>query len=155
MDPKKKYVHQIKGFNSKLDSLQAAILRVKLNHLDQWNERRRVVATKYLKELSKITGLILPFVPEWAEPVWHIFATKHSHRNILRKYLKQNGIKTLIHYPIPPHLPRAYSKHYSAYRNLPVTEGVANSEVSLPISPHLKVADQEYIIKSCFQFHYD
>src|ERR1035441_3023232 len=89
---KKKYYNEVKGFNSRMDELQAAFLRVKLRKLDAWNNRRRVLAARYLKELRNAAGLTLPFVPEWAEPVWHLFVVRHSQRNAFQAKLAAAGI---------------------------------------------------------------
>lgn len=105
-----KYLNEVKGFNSRLDELQAAFLRVKLTKLDEWNTRRAKVANQYLEKLSCLTDLILPSVPAWAEPVWHLFVVRHPKRFDLEKHLKNSGIGTLVHYPIPPHLSGAYIK---------------------------------------------
>jgi dTDP-4-amino-4,6-dideoxygalactose transaminase len=134
---KKKYNHEIKGFNSRLDPLQAAFLRVKLRHLDEWNDRRRKIAERYHKGLSGITALILPFVAEWAAPVWHIYAIRYQNRDDLQKRLEAAGVGTLIHYPIPPHLAQAYNKMQLSGKNFPRTEEIARTILSLPIGPHL------------------
>ncbi|MCX8053657.1 MAG: DegT/DnrJ/EryC1/StrS family aminotransferase, partial [Armatimonadetes bacterium] len=102
-----KYVNLIRGVNSRMDELHAAILRVKLSRLDEWNTRRKKLAAIYLEELQD-TGLVLPHVPEWAEPVWHVFVIRSKHRDRLQQALREAGVGTLIHYPIPPHLQEAY-----------------------------------------------
>jgi len=104
-----KYHNEVVGYNSRLDELQAALLRVKLTRLDEWNERRRQVAARYLQELSGQQKLALPHLPAWAEPVWHLFVVRHGQRDALQKALTQAGVGTMIHYPIPPHLQPAYS----------------------------------------------
>jgi dTDP-4-amino-4,6-dideoxygalactose transaminase len=138
---KKKYYNDVKGFNSRLDELQAAFLRVKLRHLDEWNERRSKIADIYLSQLSTLNSqLILPFVPEWAEPVWHLFVVRHSQRDALQQALAEAGIGTLIHYPVPPHLSGAYADlrpPSSAIWNLPIAEQLAATVLSLPIGPHI------------------
>ncbi len=105
---KVKYYNEVKGYNSRLDPLQAAFLRVKLKYLDEWNARRAKVAKYYLEALSDVSDLILPFVPEESEPVWHLFVVRHPRRDDLQKHLAENGIGTMIHYPVPPHLSEAY-----------------------------------------------
>lgn len=132
-----KYHNEVLGFNSRLDELQAALLRVKLSKLDEWNERRMKVARQYLLELNKHPDLILPFVPEWAEPVWHLFVIRHSHRDALQKALTEAGIGTMIHYPIPPHLQPAYSDLRKRSNCFSITERIHNEVLSLPIGPHL------------------
>ena len=106
---KVKYVNIERGFNSRLDELQAAFLRVKLRHLDRWNEQRRQVAARYDDKLAGIPGLSLPRAPQWAEPVWHLYVVRTPHRVELIKALDGKGIGTLVHYPIPPHLQQAYA----------------------------------------------
>jgi dTDP-4-amino-4,6-dideoxygalactose transaminase len=147
-----KYVHDIKGFNSRLDSLQAAFLRVKLKHLDKWNNRRRQVAEYYLETLADFPELILPYVPGWAKPVWHQFVVRHSLRDELIKHLTKEGIDTLIHYPVPPHLSKAYAERGCQWGDFPIAEDLANSILSLPIGPHLERSKQEYVIRKLGQF---
>ncbi len=132
-----KYHHEAKGFNSRLDELQAALLRVKLGKLDEWNARRRHIADDYLHALQELTSLVLPYVPDWAEPAWHLFVVRHLKRDALQRHLEKAGVGTLIHYPVPPHLSGAYAG--LAYRSgaFPITERVANEVLSLPMGPHL------------------
>ena len=136
-----KYHHEFQGFNSRLDELQAALLRVKLTKLDRWNARRKGLASHYLEVLRDIPGLALPFVPEWAEPVWHLFVVTHPQRDALQKHLSHAGIGTLLHYPIPPHLSGAYAKEEWIANSLPLTEAIANEVLSLPMGPHLSNSD--------------
>ena len=106
---KKRYYNEIIGYNSRLDELQAAFLRVKLRHLDEWNARRSKIASIYLSQLSTIyPQLVLPHTPSWAEPVWHLFVIRHPQRDTLQQKLAEAGIGTLIHYPVPPHRSGAY-----------------------------------------------
>ena len=137
-----KYFNEIKGFNSRLDELQAAFLRVKLTKLDEWNARRTQVANQYLEKLSGITDLTLPFVPTWAQPVWHLFVVRHPNRSEVEKYLKDAKIDSLIHYPVPPHLSGAYIKEQHL-GSLSTTEELAKNVLSLPISPH--ISDEQVI----------
>lgn len=141
-----KYRHEVKGYNSRLDALQAAFLRVKLKHLDEWNVRRRIVAGSYLKALCDLPGLTLPFVAEYAQPVWHLFVVRHPRRDALQKHLAENGIGTLIHYPVPPHLSRAYTDSGWKAGDYPFAEELANSVLSLPMGPHLEHEMQEKVI---------
>jgi dTDP-4-amino-4,6-dideoxygalactose transaminase len=106
---KVKHYNETRGFNSRLDPLQAAFLRVRLKHLDEWNLRRQAVAEMYRKDLAGATGCVLPFVPDWVEPAWHLFVIRHPSRDLLREHLLSLGIETGIHYPVPPHLSEAYS----------------------------------------------
>lgn len=137
---RKKYVNEVKGYNSRLDPIQAAILRVKLNHLDEWNRRRTIISQKYQKELINC-NFILPYVPEWATPVWHLYVIQHPQRDLIQKKLKNFGIDTLIHYPIPPHLQQAYRDNNKYITNLKLTEYISHRVLSLPIGPHLSVND--------------
>ena len=116
-----KYVNEVQGFNSRLDPLQAAILRVKLAHLDEWNARRRAIAARYQQGLAGC-GLTLPHVPDWAEPVWHLYVVQHPQRDALQKKLADAGIGTLIHYPIPPHLQQAYASAGYVQGQFPIAE---------------------------------
>lgn len=129
-----RYVHEERGFNSRLDPIQSAILRVKLEKLDEWNARRREIAQRYLRELAG-TGLVLPTVPDGVEPSWHLFPVRHRRRDALRDALAAAGIETLIHYPIPPHLQRAYADLGYARGAFPIAEETAYSVLSLPIGP--------------------
>ena len=133
-----KYLNEVRGFNSRLDPLQAAFLRVKLTRLDEWNARRVAVAGRYLRELAGIPGLTLPGVPDWAEPIWHQFVVRHPRRDALQSALTVQGIGTMIHYPGPPHLSDAYSDFAATPGTLPKAEALAATVLSLPMGPHLK-----------------
>ena len=145
---KVKYHNEVKGYNSRLDELQAALLRVKLDMLDEWNDRRREVAVRYLQELTYMSELRLPYVPEWAEPVWHLFVVRHSQREQLQKSLAEAGIGTMIHYPIPPHLQPAYGELAYSTGKFPVAEQMANELLSLPMGPHLRHGQQAQVISA-------
>lgn len=142
----KKYHHDVLGFNSRLDELQAAFLRVKLRKLDEWNVRRRSVAIRYLMELDGLPELKLPIVADWAEPVWHLFAVRHENRDEFQNCLARVGVGTLIHYPIPPHLSGAYENAGGRSGELPIAEKTARTELSLPIGPHLEIEKQKIAI---------
>ncbi|PSB57217.1 DegT/DnrJ/EryC1/StrS family aminotransferase [Chamaesiphon polymorphus] len=132
-----KYENEIAGYNSRLDELQAAFLRVKLAKLDEWNARRVSVADRYLAALGKNPQLTLPVVPAWADPVWHLFVVRHPNRYNLEQHLRQNGVATLIHYPTPPHLSAAYRQAGTPQGSLPITERISNQIISLPMGSHL------------------
>lgn len=136
-----KYVNDVRGFNSRLDPIQAAALRVKLKVLDTWNARRAEIASRYKIGLVN-ASLTLPFVPEWAEPAWHLYVVQHPQRVALQKKLGEAGIGTMIHYPIPPHLQNAYATVGFVQGQFPLAEQIANQCLSLPIGPHLAVAEQ-------------
>ena len=133
-----KYVNEEAGVNSRLDPIQAAVLRVKLGVLDEWTERRRAVAMAYTKGLAK-SGLILPHMPEWADPAWHLYVVRTSDREALQGRMTEAGICTLIHYPIPPHMQAAYSGMGIAPEALPLARDLASEVLSLPIGPQLEV----------------
>lgn len=135
---KKRYYNEVIGYNSRLDELQAALLRVKLRKLDEWNSRRRKIAAFYISELSAPgSQLILPYTPEWADPAWHLFGIRHPRRDALQQKLADRGIGTLIHYPVPPHLSGAYADLHICRGSLPIAEEIAGSILSLPMGPHL------------------
>ena len=142
-----KYVNEVQGYNSRLDPLQAAILRVKLAHLDEWNARRRVIAQLYQQGLAG-SGLALPHVPDWAEPVWHLYVVQHPQRDALHKALADSGVGTLIHYPIPPHLQQAYGQAGWARRAFPLAERMADQVLSLPIGPHLTTEQAAKVVEA-------
>jgi dTDP-4-amino-4,6-dideoxygalactose transaminase len=144
---KEKYYNEVKGFNSRMDELQAAFLRVKLRTLDAWNNRRRVLAARYLKELRNAAGLTLPFVPEWAEPVWHLFVVRHPKRDALQEQLAAAGIDTLIHYPVPPHRSGAYADGKWRRGGFPIAKNLADTVLSLPMGPHLAEAQVNHVIR--------
>lgn len=141
-----KYVNEVIGYNSRLDELQAAFLRVKLRHLSEWNERRTQIAEKYLCCLSDIEGLELPAVVENADSVWHLFVIRTKSRDTLQKYLSENGISTLIHYPVPPHLQMAYNDLGIHQGDLPISESIHKSVLSLPIGAHMTDEQVDYVI---------
>lgn len=140
----RKYVHDHLGYNSRLDEIQAAVLRVKLGKLDEWNKRRDKLALYYLKYLD-VPGVVLPSVPEWAEPAWHLFVVRTRNRDAIRKGLKEKGIETMLHYPVPPHLTKAYIDSYKEYP-LKKTEKIAAEVFSMPIGPHMSRTDVVYVV---------
>lgn len=142
-----KYINEVRGFNSRLDPLQAATLRVKLNVLDEWHARRTDIAYRYSKELTN-TGLILPFVPEWAQPAWHLYVIQTPQREKLQKKLSVAGIGSLIHYPIPPHLQTAYTDLNFVKSAFPISEKIHNNVLSLPIGPHLNNSAVDTVIST-------
>jgi dTDP-4-amino-4,6-dideoxygalactose transaminase len=141
-----KYVNEVRGFNSRLDPIQAAILRVKLKHLDVWNDRRKKIANEYANNITN-SELILPIVPEWADPAWHLFVICHPKRDKFQKHLVGMGVGTLIHYPIPPHLQSAYSEFNDFKGKFPLAENLAGRVLSLPIGPHLSDGDVDKVIQ--------
>ena len=142
-----KYHNEVVGYNSRLDELQAALLRVKLTKLDEWNVGRRQLAAHYLQAFSSQQNLILPHVPKWAEPVWHLFVIRHAQRDALPKALNEAGVGTMIHYPIPPHLQPAYANLNFNEGCFPISERMAKEVLSLPIGPHISVSDIQFVIR--------
>ena len=128
---RKRYVFDMAGRNSRMDEIQAAVLDVKLKYLDEENSRRRSNALYYIKNISN-PYVCVPSESYWRESVFHIFPLMTSQRDLLQSYLKENGVQTDIHYPIPPHLQRAYSQW--GRPSLPVTERIHREELSLPVS---------------------
>ncbi|WP_434782244.1 DegT/DnrJ/EryC1/StrS family aminotransferase [Ferrovum myxofaciens] len=146
---KTKYHHDIKGVNSRLDELQAALLRVKLRHLDEWNTRRKGIADYYLSQLTTTNKvMILPHVASWAEPVWHLFVIRNPDRDKLQERLGEEGIGTMIHYPVPPHLQPAYACLGHSIGKFPIAEQMANSVLSIPIGPHVSFFQANEVSKS-------
>jgi dTDP-4-amino-4,6-dideoxygalactose transaminase len=141
-----KYVNEVQGFNSRLDDIQAAFLRVKLRKLDEWNLHRKLIASIYLDGLSNL-NIALPFVPEWADPVWHLFVIRSFQRDILIKSLNEIGIGALIHYPIPPHLQEAYMGNGRSFQSQPIAEKMSYEVLSLPIGPQLSTDAAKKVIE--------
>jgi dTDP-4-amino-4,6-dideoxygalactose transaminase len=144
-----KYQHDLAGYNSRLDELQAAFLREKLKMLDDWNAKRRGVAEKYSSLLDG-SGYSLPFTPDYAESVWHLYVLRAKKRDSLKKYLEDKGISTVIHYPIPPHRQACYSS-YESY-DLSVAEMLAGEVLSLPMSPDLSIDEIEQVCHAVRNF---
>jgi dTDP-4-amino-4,6-dideoxygalactose transaminase len=142
----KKYYHRLKGYNSRLDELQAALLRVKLRSLDEWNERRKLAADSYLRNLRGIAGLTLPYVPENVDPAWHLFVVRARQRRQLQGQLAESGVGTVIHYPLPPHLQSAYSELGFTRSSFPIAEQMAEQVLSLPMGPHV-AKGLDYVIE--------
>lgn len=140
-----KYENEVKGSNSRLDPIQAAVLRVKLAHLQDWTDRRIEIAAIYSEGLGN-SGLTLPFVPHWAEPAWHLYVIRTESRAALQQALATQGIGTLIHYPIPPHMQKAYADLAIPVDALPIARQFANEVMSLPIGPHLSSEQARIVV---------
>jgi dTDP-4-amino-4,6-dideoxygalactose transaminase len=147
-----KYQHEVQGFNARLDELQAAVLRVKLPRLDDWNDRRRTLAARYLQGLARVPSLGLPHVPEGVEPGWHLFVVRHPRRDELQRHLSRAGVETLIHYPVPPHRSNAYADRDFGPGAFPLAERIAATVLSLPMGPHLTVDLQERVMEAVVSF---
>ncbi|MBG6074693.1 DegT/DnrJ/EryC1/StrS aminotransferase family protein [Polaromonas sp. CG_9.11] len=141
-----KYVNEVQGYNSRLDPLQAAILRVKLAKLDEWNARRRSISKRYQQRLANC-GLTLPYVPDWAEPVWHLYVVQHPQRDALQQALTDAGVGSLIHYPIPPHLQQAYASFGCREGAFPLAERMADQVLSLPMGPAMGESELSGVVR--------
>jgi len=151
---KTKYYNEEKGINSRLDELQAALLRVRLRYLDEWNGRRARIAARYLSALRE-TDIRLPMVCDGADPVWHLFVVRSKQRDSLQAYLKSHGVNTLVHYPVPPHLQKAYPELEISRGTFPVTEAIHREVLSLPMGPHLSDSDVQRTIDEVKSFNSD
>jgi dTDP-4-amino-4,6-dideoxygalactose transaminase len=140
-----KYVNEVQGYNSRLDPIHAAVLRVKLKHLDDWNARRAALASQYLAGLAG-SELVLPHVPEWAEPAWHLFVVRSKQRDAMQQHLTDAGIGSLIHYPIPPHKQHAYAAAAWPANAFPLASAMADEVLSLPMGPQLAASDVSLVI---------
>ncbi len=145
-----KYVNLLKGMNSRLDELQAAILSYKLPRLDEDNAKRALIAERYLKSILNPL-VILPNPGKQGEHVWHIFALRTSYRKALQDHLTQAGVGTLIHYPIPPHRQEAYAEWGEFY--FPIAEDLADTELSLPLYPQMTEDEVLKVIEAVNEFH--
>lgn len=140
-----KYLAEEPGYNSRLDELQSALLRCKLRHLDEWNTRRQMLAETYGKALRGLPELVLPHVADAAAPVWYLYVVRHGRRDALQAHLAQHGIGTIVHYPVPPHLQPAYANLGFDERSFPLAKQLADEVLSLPMGPHLGLADAESV----------
>jgi dTDP-4-amino-4,6-dideoxygalactose transaminase len=147
-----KYENEMQGFNSRLDELQASFLNVKLPYLEEWNKRRQQIADIYTHAFSRIPELVVPVVPDWCTHVWHIYPLCFKNRDALQTYLTRKGIGSLIHYPVPPHLSEAYAPLGYEQGAFPLAEMIAKTELSLPISPVMSVADAEIVVEAVTSF---
>ena len=149
---KVRYQNEYLGMNSRLSELQAAFLRAKLPKLPEWNARRVARARQYFDRLNGVGDLVLPFVPSWAEPVWHLFVVRTARRDALQHHLAQHGIGTQIHYPTPPHLSPAYAHAGGKQGDFPIAEKLAAEVLSLPIGPHVSAAQIDHVCAAVRDF---
>ncbi|MRX11814.1 aminotransferase class V-fold PLP-dependent enzyme [Pseudoduganella sp. FT25W] len=145
---RQKYHNEVAGFNSRLDELQAALLRVKLATLAQDNQQRAAIAALYLRELADVPGLVLPQVPAWADPVWHVFVVRHAQRDALAQRLAAAGIGTIVHYPVPPHLQPAYAELGFQAGQFPIAEAIHREVLSLPMGPTMTADDAAAVVRA-------
>ena len=148
----KKYYHDVEGYNGRLDSIQAGILRVKLAHLDEWNAKRRAAAERYAEMFAQVEGVVLPHEPENTRAVYHLYVVRVADREGLRTYLDAAGVATGIHYPIPLHLQKAYGHLNLSPSDFPVSEEVADEIVSLPMYPGILPAAQARVVAKVVEF---
>ena len=143
-----RYRNEMPGVNSRLDELQAAILRVKLRHLETWNGQRSVIAQRYLGALTGLDSLSLPFEPAGLRSAWHLFVIRSARRDALSRQLAECGIETRIHYPVPPFRQEAYASLGIAAGAYPIAERLANEVLSLPLGPHLDRIQADAVIQA-------
>ena len=141
----KKYHNDEIGFNSRLDELQAALLRAKLPALDAFNARRQAIAALYQQRLAGLPGLTLPAVPDWAEPVWHVYVVRHAQRDVLSARLADAGIGSIVHYPIAPHRQAAYASLGYKEGDFPIAEAMHREVLSLPIGPTMTLEQADVV----------
>lgn len=146
-----KYKHIIKGYNSRLDTVQAVVLNAKLKHLDRWNKLRQDNAAIYSRLLSNSKGIIIPKEKKDRSHVYHIYGIRIKNRDRVFEQLRTNGIGVIIHYPFPLHLQEAYSELGYKKGDFPVAENVADEIISLPMHPFLKQEEIEYVVKQVSQ----
>ncbi len=142
---KVRYHNEYLGLNSRLSELQAAFLRAKLPILAEWNLRRGALAGQYFGQLQGVGDLVLPHVPDWASPVWHLFVVRTARRDALQQHLATQGVGTQIHYPIPPHLSKAYAASGWKHGDFPLAEKFAGEVLSLPIGPHTTAEQVDFV----------
>ena len=144
-----KYAHDIEGYNGRLDSIQAGILRAKLQHLSKWNDQRREHARRYGELFASVDrGLTVPYEPEWSRAVYHLYVLRVAHRDRLQACLAGEGIGTGIHYPVPLHLLKAYECLGFRRGDFPVAEQVASEVLSLPLFPELRPEQQRAVARA-------
>jgi dTDP-4-amino-4,6-dideoxygalactose transaminase len=150
---KEKYLNELKGYNSRLDELQAGFLQIKLKHLKSKNKKRQVIAKIYNKNLDGVGDIILPKTAMGATHVYHVFTVRTKRRDELKKHLFNNKINTMIHYPVPPHLQKAYKDLGYKKGDFPIAEELAQTSLSIPIFPEMNKNEQEYVINSIKKFY--
>jgi len=150
----KKYYNEVKGINSRLDELQAAFLSIKLKKLEEDNVKRQAVAAYYNEHLAGVGDLILPVLAENATSVHHLYVIRTNKRDVLQAYLTKNGIGTVIHYPIPPHLQKAYIDLGYKKGGFPIAEEIAETCLSLPISPVMNMEDASKVVEALNNYNF-
>ena len=148
----KRYHNMVKGYNNRIDELQAGLLSLKLKYIGQWTQERIRLAQRYLSNLSK-GPVVLPYIHPDASHVFHLFVIRTPQRDALQKYLDENGVKTVIHYPIPPHLQEAYRSSGYKPGSFPIAEELAQTSLSLPLYPGLKDEEVDYVSDLILKFY--
>jgi dTDP-4-amino-4,6-dideoxygalactose transaminase len=147
-----KYLHDLEGYNGRLDAIQAAVLRIKLKRLKDWNQSRRKNAALYTELLQEVPGITLPVEAGFAESVYHLYVILADNRDGLQKFLSEKGIATGLHYPLPLHLQKAYTHLGYVKGDFPVAESAAERLLSLPMYPELTEEQIEYVCSSIKEF---
>ena len=149
----RKYYHDVEGYNGRLDTIQAGILRIKLAHLENWNQRRRQCAAEYGRILASLSDkIVLPIEHAWSRAVYHLYVIRHPDRQGLQSHMAGQGIGTAIHYPIPLHLQDAYRQLGYKKGDFPVSESAAPQILSLPMYPTLSVDQQQRVADAASDF---
>lgn len=148
----KKYYHSVEGYNGRLDAIQAAFLRIKLRHLDEWNVQRRTAAQRYGRLLSPLADVVSPAESDGSQGVYHLYVVRHDARDALAEHLKSAGVSTGFHYPVPLHLQQCYAGLGYPVGSFPVTESVANTLLSLPMFPGITERQQERAVEAIASF---
>jgi dTDP-4-amino-4,6-dideoxygalactose transaminase len=149
---RQKYFHDVDGYNGRLDAIQAGILRVKLHRLKDWNLQRRANASTYDSLLREMEGIVIPYQPRWAQPVFHLYVIRSRRRDDLQRHLHEAGIRTGIHYPVPVHLQEACRYLGYGRGDFPVAEGAASQILSLPMFPQLRTEQQVAVYEGIAAF---
>ncbi len=144
----KKYFHSYKGKNARLDTIHAAVLQIKLKHLDSWNKKRQLIADLYSKKLKNIGDLILPTILTGNKSSNHLYVVRTKQRDELFNFLNSKGVETIIHYPIPIHLQKAYQELALKKGSFPISESLSKQILSLPIHPHITNQEVEHVVNS-------
>jgi dTDP-4-amino-4,6-dideoxygalactose transaminase len=147
-----RYVNEEVGFNNRLEEIHAAVLRLKIRYLKEWNDRRHKLAMRYNSAFTKLSNITLPVEQPYAKHAWHLYTLRTGNRDALRIHLEKNGIGTLIHYPIPPHKQKAYENHDFHNMSFPIAEKIHRETLSLPLGPHLTEENQDLVILSTLEF---
>jgi dTDP-4-amino-4,6-dideoxygalactose transaminase len=147
-----KYFHEIEGYNGRLDSIQAGILRIKLRYLEKWNAERREAAVRYNELLSGLPSITTPYEPASSSAVYHLYVIRSTERDALAEHLKTHGIATGLHYPVPVHLQQCYEAWLYRKGSLPVTEQAAAEILSLPMFPGLTYEQQQCVAAGIAEF---